>query len=580
MKALIAGYLFMHKEEEKKPLKIVISYPWLSPLFSLLLVCLLVLANQPQLLEPYRVPSFITSPVLQISLVIIAIVILFSDIQHFFQQRKAIQLEVAKLEEERDYSWQSKKKLQERTHVYSGHADKLKRFISDKLLEYIEYDEKFLHFKSIAAEVRHNGVISYDIVRTALEKAAEGGQQGSPTPDTFADTHRFGLPNNPNSDYQQALDAMKYLWDLLDLSTADNIALHVGNYLIECEEHYYQQELTKERTGVAVTAVPYKPYFSPSFAAIKTIGPLLESFQMDRIIEQINEENANPDNSTPHLHYHESDLFRINLNKTEHLLGNENHLILLLENLVKNAQFFSTKNKFKQRSDRIALTLSQGKGYIQYKIYNRGPHISEADFDQIFQLGFSTRRVKEHHGKGLGLFFVKEIVKGYQGQITVNNVYNQEHSYSICITLENKNTITKVVDVGAKTDKASIKKVKPEQSELLGSTQWSFEDPIGSIEISSNTSKQKYTFRDFDHKNMTGVLDVAHPFAPEWKIEVKPKRKEWTLKFTPLDVSGIEFVVKLPSAEACLNGDEPTFNKDFEHEVEKLNEQFSEFDDY
>src|SRR5690625_6466944 len=75
---------------------------------------------------------------------------------------------------------QSKKQLQLKAHTYSGHADKLKLFISDKLLDYIEYDEKFLHFKSIAAEVRHNGVISFDKVQTVLQQLTETETSSQP----------------------------------------------------------------------------------------------------------------------------------------------------------------------------------------------------------------------------------------------------------------------------------------------------------------------------------------------------------------------------------------------------------------
>src|SRR5690625_7470080 len=56
---------------------------------------------------------------------------------------------------------------------------------------------------------------------------------------------------------------MRYLWDLLDLSTADNLALHISNLLCECEEHYYQRLL--EVTGD--NALPYDPVYSPQRAA-------------------------------------------------------------------------------------------------------------------------------------------------------------------------------------------------------------------------------------------------------------------------------------------------------------------------
>lgn len=39
---------------------------------------------------------------------------------------------------------------------------------------------------------------------------------------------------------------MYYLWNLLDLSTADNIALHIANFLVNAKEQYYQIMLEKE----------------------------------------------------------------------------------------------------------------------------------------------------------------------------------------------------------------------------------------------------------------------------------------------------------------------------------------------
>src|SRR5690606_12702815 len=102
-----------------------------------------------------------------------------------------------------------------------------------------------------AAEVRHNGVISFDKVQTALQRAAGSGAENA----------------KPPADYQAALDAMRYLWDLLDLSTADNLALHIGNLLCECEEHYYQRLLNAEEAE----PLPYEPAYPPQRAAWRAL---------------------------------------------------------------------------------------------------------------------------------------------------------------------------------------------------------------------------------------------------------------------------------------------------------------------
>src|SRR5690625_6352867 len=103
------------------------------------------------------------------------------------------------------------------------------------------------------------------------------------------------------------------------------------------------------------------------------------------------------------------------------LLGNENHLVLLLENLLKNAQFFSTRRGYKVPFSPVALTLTEDDGYAHLSVYNRGPHSREADRPNLIQSGLSTRRAREYHGRGLGLYSANEIVNGYEGEIRVSN---------------------------------------------------------------------------------------------------------------------------------------------------------------
>ncbi len=603
-------------EDTRRPdrlgkLKISQSYPWITGLLSLLVVGYFLILHQPQLVAFYHWPEIVQQLEFQALVAGIYFCIVFWEVRRFYRQRRRIEQHIEVLKTEVEDVWRSKKSLQARAHVYSDHADKLKLFISDKLLEYIEYDEKFLHFKSIAAEVRHNGVISYDKVKTALHRAAEEFARDSQSmeisnPDPAADSVPAANP------YQDALDAMRYLWDLLDLSTTDNIALHIGNYLIECEEHYYQLILNKDRPPDHASGInPIKPHFSPQLALMKTIAPMLESAELSelagitRSLERrhlINqhegeaaEEGAGtnvedgPAGSTGDstqdkvvdkdkaLAYAGSQ-FRLRMERTPTLLGNENHLILLLENLIKNAQFFANKTAFKQKSDRIAVQLHAGEGYVHYSIYNRGPHIDEADRDQIFQLGYSTRRVKEHHGKGLGLFFVNEIVKGYQGRIQIENIDNQDNTYSIRIAFKNGEVATKVVKTLLEDGRPLIHEDSGEESGRH--LQWEFSDPVDSIEVSSTTRPKTCVFKDLDSKQATSILDPHDGLIPQWAIDVKPKRGAHKVQFTALDVGGVQFHIKLPTADSRLSGEELPFEENLAGEVEKLNEQFKEFGEF
>ncbi|MFT7560489.1 MAG: hypothetical protein ACI93R_002409 [Flavobacteriales bacterium] len=607
-----------HKEP-KTPLKLSISYPWLSPVGALLLMCAHIALNESGYIIQGLSVNYVTQEIplnwiIQGSLLFCVFVLIFWDLKKFFNQKKGNQSKIRKLEDELKFSWANRKKLQKRTHLYFDHADKLKRFISDKLIEQIEYDDKFLHFKSIAAEIRHNGVISYDIVRSALEKAVkenDGQANSSLNSINLADTHRFGLPNNPNSSNQQALQAMKYLWDLLDLSTADNIALHIGNYLIDCEERYYQWELNKSNESPLYNTGSIAPTFTPSHAALKAMAPFLagdeligeELTEKELAGEELIDENLTenrflkkslhqneptafdikgadnratidvsdihdaplPDTSdTSTIHsisrgdapssYSQNTQFRISLSKTGGLLGNENHIILLLENLIKNAQYFSTKAAYKQSSDRIAIQLYQKGAYVYLTVYNRGPLVSLEDKENIFKMGYTTRRSKVHHGKGLGLFFVNEIVKGYQGSVAIQNITNKEQTYTIRMALQNKTVVTKVIERRLLNDKPHVRELNAES--LESSIRWELDAPISSIEVSSNSDNRTHVFTDADCKEASRQLDPSSPFMPEWVLDINNKKKSNAVIFSALDIRGVEFSVKLPTAEARLSGED------------------------
>src|SRR5690625_3436392 len=218
-----------------------VTYPWLSTLAALLTIGYLLLLTDSGLSSFYEVPAGWLRPWIKFAVLGVLLALLVFDLYRYRRQYAKQGIDLLRLRYQVKGLWESKKQLQLKAHTYSGHADRLKLFISDKLLDYIEYDEKFLHFKSIAAEVRHNGVISFDKVHTALERAASS-------------------QNDDGADYHEALAAMRYLWDLLDLSTADNLALHIGNHLSECEEHYYQRALNEGNDPVPL---PFEPVYSP-----------------------------------------------------------------------------------------------------------------------------------------------------------------------------------------------------------------------------------------------------------------------------------------------------------------------------
>ena len=414
----------------------------------------------------------------------------------------------------------SKRELGTRARTFSDHADKLKMFISERLLEYIEYDEKFLHFKNIASEVRHNGVISYDKAQTALKQAqllCEDGQQ---------------------QQYREAADGLLYLWDLLDLSTTDNITLHVANQIYDCEEHYFQAQLNQQGSGPS----PFEPTFMMSHALRRALLPITE-----------NPDELGLNQQWPKRGTYRDKKFQIQLQTDSEMLGNENHMVLLIENLLNNALFYSQQKAYRNRySIGVTIDLSQRDGEVVLKVFNRGPRINDDEMDKIYQLGFSSRRIREHHGKGLGLFFVNEITKGFEGSIVFNNIENHDDNISLSVKLTNGEIYQHrlvIVD----TDGRPMCRDAESESQVDKRHEWSYTAPIASVEVSTQTAKNPQLISGLMVAEDSNHVDVTDPLRSHWVVDVKNRKRSSKLLFSPLDIRGVEFVVRVPTAKSRLD---------------------------
>ena len=521
-----------------------INFPWLSLLASLLAIGFLIILSDPQLIEFYRIPDILMSNQTKFTFLVFMMVIAIADIRRFNHRKQKLQRQLKRI-------WESKKKQQQRANTYSGRTDKLKAYISDKLLESIEFDEKFLHFKGIASEVRHNGVISYDKVITAINNAIEQQkflalyeqQSENPSEQTI----------DSLAHYQTVLDAMRYLWALLDLSTADNMSLHIGNQLIECEEHYFQLHLDSEKRLDSTQSIPVSPTFHPLMTTLMTLSLISDDNEIRNKISLAKINHSILDE----IFEFENEQYRIALQSQSEMLGNPNHIILLLENLIKNAMFFTTKSSYKQHSDRIAIRLLEHQDdkageqqALHFSVYNRGPHITE-ELDKIFDLGYSTRRSKQHQGKGLGLFFVNEIVKGYQGKIQATNVDNEELNYQLAIGTSDGEIQRTIIESSFVDNRMQVR--------LSGNKEWNkllkieSSQSIAFVEITAEKSDCKLQrYDDLSESELMEWTDSNAELRPRWKIEVNQSKRKKVVSFSALDVRGVCFDIYLPTAESSL----------------------------
>ncbi len=500
-----------------------IPYPWISTLAALLIIIWQFVLSKPEWIQPYELPEYFLNTGYLVSGFAVWLLLVTLDIYRYFRGWTRYKAKMVKHEEQIAELFDSRRELGTRVRTYSDHADKLKLFISDKLLEYIEYDEKFLHFKNIASEVRHNGVISYDKAQTALKNAAA----------LCAD--RLDDPAQ-SKQFEQAADSLLYLWDLLDIATTDNISLHVANRIYDSEEYYFQSTLNNSDPST----LPYVPTFSLFNALQKAILPIVE-----------NPTEFNPLNLlTLPFDYCDKRL-QLRVDNDSDMLGNINHMVLLLENLLNNALYYAGQQSSKNRTNQVAILLTKQQGEAVIEVYNPGPAIQEEDRKRIFQLGYSSRRIRDHHGKGLGLYFVNEICKGFEGSIDFENIENQENGLSLRVQLSNGEVETHFISIIEENGKPLChiaQSKKPAKSKL----EWSFASPVSSVEISSQAGAEPQLIDDLLRVGSLSRPDTSNPQLPRWKLDITNRKRSAKLVFKPVDVRGVCFRLKLPTALSRL----------------------------
>ena len=526
--------------------KLRLIFPWISTSYALLLASYFYIVSDPELAQSFQLDQAATDPHIRF-MALIALFVLFAIDLVLFQKRQIRHnREIEKYRDHFNEVVRAKNALQSKAHKYSDHADKLKLFISDRLLEYIEYDEKFLHFKNIAAEVRHNGVVCYDKVNSAL---ALGLGQAS---------------EENRKQFEEAIHSMSYLWDLLDLSTTDNIALYIANKLYEAEEHYYQSLLQSE---------PQHSPFQPTFSARSAVYRSLQGF-VDG-----NDGKLPPLNGEEDIFLYSDATFWVSLARSGTLLGNENYIVLMCENLINNALYYSDKKQFRGGDTKIEVSLESDDRLAIFSCYNRGPHIDDAARQQIFQLGYSTRRSKDHRGKGLGLYFVNEIVKGYEGRIDVTNIANQPDTYVLRFELGNGETMTHIVET-ILDEKERLQCRAGGDEKAARQISFNIDDEIAGIEVAVQSRGKTYVVEDLGTLTNTPFTDPLHPARPQWALELKTQNRRNKITFRPLDISGVLFRVELPTAQSRLDSTYHEENATLVDASEALDETVAEIEPF
>ncbi|HKJ50812.1 MAG TPA: hypothetical protein VKB27_04890, partial [Gammaproteobacteria bacterium] len=86
--------------------------------------------------------------------------------------------------------------------------------------------------------------------------------------------------------------------------------------------------------------------------------------------------------------------------------------------------------------------------------------------------------------------------------------------------------------------------------------EWPYDSPIVSIEASQSASRKPQLISGLKSGEDSTHLDSTDTMLPRWVLEVRNRKRSSRLVFMPLDVRGVEFTVRFPSAKSRLDNEQ------------------------
>jgi two-component system, OmpR family, phosphate regulon sensor histidine kinase PhoR len=117
--------------------------------------------------------------------------------------------------------------------------------------------------------------------------------------------------------------------------------------------------------------------------------------------------------------------------KTEEVMLDKLHFTNVINNLIDNSL------KYCESQPKLSISTNTENDSLEIKLKDNGIGISEKDQENIFKKFFRVHTGDVHNvkGFGLGLYYVAEIIKGHNGQISVKSKLNQGAEFIIKIPI-------------------------------------------------------------------------------------------------------------------------------------------------
>ena len=121
------------------------------------------------------------------------------------------------------------------------------------------------------------------------------------------------------------------------------------------------------------------------------------------------------------------------------IYGEERFLDEAVGNLIDNAiKYTPAKNEKTKQKGRIIISAEKEGEWVVIKVKDNGIGIPKKEIRKLFEKFSRATNAKEMYtdGTGLGLFVVKEIVKGHLGQVAVESELDKGTTFTIRLPLE------------------------------------------------------------------------------------------------------------------------------------------------
>ncbi|MGL5353616.1 MAG: sensor histidine kinase [Clostridium sp.] len=111
------------------------------------------------------------------------------------------------------------------------------------------------------------------------------------------------------------------------------------------------------------------------------------------------------------------------------VLGNEEAIVRILNNLISNAIRYGNSGKY------LGVVISDEETFVNIKIIDKGKGIDEKYKEEVFERIFTLEdsRSKTYQGSGLGLTITKSLVEVLGGNIYLNSIPNIKTTFSFTL---------------------------------------------------------------------------------------------------------------------------------------------------